>query len=95
VVVRSANFPVADKAAAEGFVSCKAGERATGGGAFFPNDALNTIGNGDAIVESVPTTPGFTGGADGATPNGWYVSVNNGSGGGATTFDVYAICAAP
>ncbi|MCW3040529.1 MAG: hypothetical protein JWM31_2434, partial [Solirubrobacterales bacterium] len=95
VVIRKSSFTVADGAAASGSADCKTGERATGGGVYFPNDALDTIGQGDAIVESVPTSGQFAGGADGATPNGWFATVFDRAGGGAATAEVYAICAAP
>src|SRR5215213_3640604 len=88
----------------DGFASCNAGERATGGGAKLTNDpadppAANESGVWDSqTVESGPTTTaGNPIPAAGATPTGWHVGIHNGS---ASKADVsvilnpYVICAA-
>jgi hypothetical protein len=90
VVIRKSRVTIGTDATSSFSADCNTGERATGGGAFFPDDDSVT---GDAITESVPTSGNNVGGASGATPNGWYVTVHNN--GTSVPLEVYAVCAAP
>lgn len=92
VVLRKTRATIGADAVSTYTVNCASGERATGGGAFYPDNQSIT---GDAITESVPTTAQQTdgGGPDGSTPTGWTVTVHNG--GGAVAVEAYAVCAAP
>ena len=88
----------------DGFASCNAGERATGGGAKLTNDpadppAPNESGVWDSqTVESGPTTTaGNPIPAAGATPTGWHVGIHNGSAPKADVsviLNTYVVCAA-
>ena len=89
VTVRRADIAVgAGPSTTQGTVLCQAGERATGGG-------FNTGGPSAYATRTVPATDGAGTSTPGATPVGWSATVRNQTGGGATTGNVFVVCAAP
>ena len=71
-------------------VSCKPGERATGGGIGFTES-----GGGEIVEQSFPVHNGFQPVAEGDTPTGWSGIIKNGNANALAHPVIYVICVAP
>ena len=91
VVTRSSTVPVPGGQSEFASAGCNAGERATGGGAFWTSlpDATMVISNSGPTVGSTGA-----GVPNGSTPDGWGATVHNGSP-DATSVQVTVICSSP
>jgi hypothetical protein len=89
VTVRTASVVVPNGSTGGTVAHCNAGERALGGGAFFPETS-----GGTDIFETAPAV-GSSEAVAGQTPDGWKAEARNGSGASDVTLTVYAVCASP